>query len=264
MATGEILRHDLNQINYVVQNTQLAYPKELVIGVLRDEFSKDTYYHYVADEWGFPKTPDHTDLPADAGYQDDQTTRIFIGEAYRFDIIYYPAILVRAGSSKYTPISMSRNKETVQYEALKIVDGYGNERVTATPQYYTLAGAWEGNLQLDIMARDILTRDELISICTLMFTDIRFEELLRAGLLIKGVSAGAPSEGDDRQQEKLYKQSITLDVRSEWRREIPVDTVVDAINICVDFGRVDTTPSTYAQNLGISTTIQLIDQIDAL
>ena len=264
MATGSFSRTDLNRLNHVVQNTMLAFPKEVVIAVLRDEFSKDSYYHYVSDEWGNPKTPDLTGTPTDAGLEDDLTTRIFIGEAYRFDTILYPAILVRAGGSTYKPISISRNKETVQSEPTMVIDGYGNERIFTTPSSFTLAGAWEGQLQVDILARDILARDQLVSFCCLLFSDIRFEEFLKAGVMIKKISAGSPSESDDRQQDKLYKQSISLDIRSEWRREIPVENVVDAINICVEFGRLDTDDPVLASNLTISTSIQLIDEIDQM
>lgn len=264
MATGSLHRTDLYNIYDVVQNTQLAYPKELIISILRDEFSRDSYYHFAADEYGFPLTPDHTDLPLGAGVEDDSTTRIFIGEAYRFDIVYYPAILVRAGGSTYVPISINRNKETIKYAATRVIDGYGNETVFSTPTHFVLAGVWEGPINVDIMARDILTRDNLVSICNLIFADIRFEELRRAGILIKKVSASGFSEADDRQQDKLYKASITLDIRSEWRREIPIDSVVDAIRICVEFGRVDVTPPVVAPNLQVNSYLQLIDQIDEL
>jgi hypothetical protein len=264
MATGSLNRTDLHRIHNVVQNTQLSFPKEMVIALLRDEFGRDSYYHYAQDEWGYPLTPDHTDLPLGAGVEDDTTTRLFIGEAFRWDVIFYPAILVRAGGSNYTPISMNRNKETVKYDATRVFDGYGNDTFITTPTHFVLAGAWEGQLNIDILARDILARDDLISICNLIFTDVRFEELLRAGILVKRVSAGGPTETEDRQQEKLYKQSITLEIRSEWRREIPIDSTIDAINLCVEFGRLDQTPPVVAPNLEINTSIALIDQIEDL
>lgn len=264
MATGSLHRTDLYNIYDVVQNTQLAYPKELIISTLRDEFSRDSYYHFVADEYGFPLTPDHTNLPLGAGVDDDITTRLFIGEAYRFDIVFYPAILVRATSSNYVPISFNRNKETVQYDITRVVDGYGNVALFTTPTHFVLAGAWEGTINVDIMTRDILARDNLTSICNLMFADIRHDEFRKAGVLLKRVSAGGFTETEDRQQDKLYKSTITLDIRSEWRREIPIYSVVDAISICVEFGYLDKTPPEMAPNLQVNSYIQLIDQIDEL
>jgi hypothetical protein len=264
-GTGNLERTDLYQIHNVVQNTLMSYPKELVIGILREEFSKDSYYHYVADEWGFPKVPDHTDLPLDAGYADDRTTRLFIGEAFRFNAIYYPALLVRMTSAKYVPISMNRNKEVVEYEKQLVIDGYGNTREFFTPRYIDLAGAWEGTITIDVIARDILSRDNLVSIVMLLFADIRFESLRKAGVLVKSgqPSLGGVSEGDDRQQDKLYKATVSMEVRTEWRRLIPINSIVERINLCVDF-RVIGEPGVTNPNLQISQSLTILDQIEAL
>lgn len=259
-GTGTFEKTDLAAIHSVVQNTLLSSPKDIIIGILRDFYAEDSYYRYVADEWGFPKVVDHTDLESDAGINNDDTTRLFIGEAYRYDMIYYPSILVKGGGSRYTPISFNRNKETVRYEAIRVIDGYGNERVYTVPTHFVLAGAWTGQISVDIHARGMRARDDLARWSMLCFTDIRFEELLRAGIIVTGVSSSGPREEDDG-NEKLYRETITLEVRSEWRREIPVENTIDAINICVDIGRVDTTPPQIAPNLTISTTIELVDQI---
>jgi len=258
-------RTDLYQIHNVVQNTLMSYPKELVIDILRKEFSKDSFFHYVADPWGFPKVVDHTDLPLDAGYNNDLTTRIFIGEAFRQDAILYPALMVRMTSAKSVPISMSRNKETIEYEKQLVIDGYGNTKEFFIPRYIDLAGAWEGSISIDIWARDIHSRDNLISLLMLMFTDIRFETMRKAGVLIKSgsPSVSGVSEGDDRRQDKLYKATINMEVRSEWRRLIPVGGIVDRINFCVDFTTIDGTGNTNP-NLQISQSLSILDQIEAL
>jgi hypothetical protein len=263
IGTGGLYRSDLYGLFDVVQNTQVSFPKELVIGILREFFSQDSYYHYVRDAWGFPLTPDHTDLPPDAGLHDDTTTRLYIGEAYRFDVIYYPAIVVRAGSSTYVPVSMNREKETVLNKATVVVDGYGNEKIFVQPTHFILAGAWEGQLQIDIMTRSIRARDDLVELVMLACTDLFFEEFRRSGVLMKRVSAGGPTEMDDR-NDKLYKQSVTLDIRSEWRRQIPITNLVDAINICVEFGNVQVIPAQTAPNLEIKTTVDLVSEIQSL
>lgn len=262
MATGVLERTDLYDIWNVVQNTQLYYPKELIIGILRDEFKRDSYYHFQSDQWGFPLVPDHTDLPLDAGFNNNLSTRLFIGEIGRKPAIFYPAILVRTGGSTYTPISFNRDKGTVKYEARILTDGY-SQRVISIPTHMVLVGAWEGSISVDIITRDIEARDHLTSICNLIFTDIRFEEFLRAGVLIKKVSAGAPSESKDlNDQHFLYKQSISLDIRTEWRREIPIENVIDSIRLCVEFGNLSTDPPRLAPNLEISTHITLSEQIE--
>ena len=264
-GTGSLERHDLYQIHNVVQNTLMSYPKELVIGILREEFAKDSYYHYVSDEYGYCKVIDHTDLPRDAGYFDDTVTRIFIGEAFRFDAIFYPALLVRMTSARYVPISMNRNKDVVEYEKQLVIDGYGNVKEYFTPRYIDLAGAWEGTITIDVLTRDILSRDNLVSIVMLLFADIRFESMRKAGVLIKSgqPSLGSVSEGDDRQQDKLYKATVSMDIRTEWRRLIPISSVVERINLCVDFGVVGQ-PGSTSPNLQINQSISILDQIEAL
>jgi len=264
MTTGSFTRSDLNQIHNVVQNTNTNVVKDIIIGILRDEFAKDSYYHYVSDQYGFPYTPDLTDVPLDAGFNDDETTRIFIGERFRHDVIFYPALLVKMGGVKYVPISINRNKETVKYDVTKVIDGYGNESLFTTPTHYVFAGAWEGSVSVDIWARDSESRDELTNFVMVLLQDIRYEELLRAGVAIRNVSSSGPSETQDRQQEPLYKNSISLEVRMEWRREIPVESMLDAINICVEFGNLGVNPPVISPNLTINTQVQLIDELEGL
>ena len=264
MTTGSFTRSDLNQIHNVVQNTHTNVVKDIIIGILRNEFSKDSYYHFVRDQYGFPYTPDLTNKPLGAGYSDDETTRIFIGERFRHDVIFYPALLVKMGGVKYVPISINRNKETVKYAATKIYDGYGNESIFTVPTHFVFAGAWEGTVSVDIWARDSESRDELTSLCSLLLQDIRYEEFLRAGIAIRNVSSSGPTETQDRQQEPLYKNTISMEVRTEWRREVPVESMMDAINICVEFGNLGVNPPIISPNLTINTQVLLIDLIDLL
>ena len=240
----------------------VTYPKELFIETLREYFSQESYYHYQRDVWGHPKTPDQTDLPSDAGMHDDVTTRVFIGEPYRKDIIYYPAILVKNAGSKSVPISMSRNKGEVGWKNTTFVDGYGNSKTFSTPSHLIQAGAWEGQIAIDVETRSPRSRDELVDIISLAFVDTVFDDMKNSGVIIKSGSpnAGGPSEYDDR-NDKMYKQTITFDIRSEWRRHIPIDSVVDAINICVDFGTLSSTPPKIAPNLEIRSTLELIQNL---
>ena len=101
-GTSDLQRSDFYGTYNVVQNTLMSYPKELIISVLREEFGKDSYYHYVSDEYGYPKVVDLTDVPLNAGINDNLTTRIYIGESFHFDAIFYPAILVKTPDSSST------------------------------------------------------------------------------------------------------------------------------------------------------------------
>jgi len=244
----------------MVQNTMVTHPKEIFIESLREYFRGDSYYHYVQDEWGFPKTPDLTDVPLEAGYNDDVTTRIFIGEPFRRDVIYYPSILVRHGGASFVPISINNEEGSVQWTAQRFVDGYGNESIMQTPSHFIKAGAWEGSINIDIETKDSTARDELVDLVSVLFQEIRRRQLERAGVFVKKVSAGSPSESDDR-NDKLFKQTVTCEIRTEWRRQIPVANVVDMINICADFGNLETNPPVLAPNLRVVTAVELIEAL---
>lgn len=265
MGTGNITKTDLYQLNNYVQNTLVTYTKDIFVETLREFFSDDSYYRYQRDEWGFPKTPDHTDLPPNAGLYDNTTTRLFIGEAYRYDVIEYPALLVRNAGFRSVPISMNREKESVQWQNTVFVDGYGNQKIMKTPVYIINAGAWEGAVTVDIESRSPRARDELVDLVSILFVNERFEELKKAGVVVKSGSPniGSPSEGDDR-NDKLFKQTINFEVRTEWRKQIPVDNIIEVINFCVDIGNLSRNPPALAPNLSINTTIQLVEAIYAL
>lgn len=258
MSTGNFFKSDLPRLHHVVQNSMIVYPKEIVLAVLRDHFSHDTYYHYVKDQWGFPNTMDHTDMPLEAGLHDNSMTRLFIGENYRQKGIFYPGIFIKNGGTKSVPISINREDSSVQWEIRSFEDGYGNVTFFKNPKSLIFAGAWEGSIIIDIKARDPRTRDELIQEVGLCFTDIAFKKMQKAGIICKPMSVGSPSEQDDR-NDKLFIQSITMDVRSEWRREIPVNNVVEIINFSVEFANLSSPNPVVAQNLTINDTQNFLD-----
>jgi hypothetical protein len=242
----------------------IRLPKDVIIATLRDYFSQDSLYHYVKDEWGFPKTPDLTDTDSDAGLFDDITTRVFIGEAYRFDSKFYPAILVRSGGCRYVPISINRDQHRVLYKTQKFVDNKGNEKLIQVPYAFGLAGAWEGSIIIDVISRGQKERDDLVEIISMLFVDIKQNDLANQGIAIKPtLNVGAPSESDDR-NDKLFRQNITLEIRGEWRRTIPINNIIDVINICVDFGNVEQEPPAISPNLTINTSIELIEKLQDL
>lgn len=263
MGTGNLIRNDLYSLNNIVQNSMLAYPKDLMVEVLQDSFSKDSYWHFVRDGFGFPKTPNLTDVPIEAGLRDDVTSRIFIGQAFRYDMKFYPAIIVRGGSFRSVPISMSRNDEMVQYRATKVVDGYGNEKIFSIPSHFITTGAYEGSITIDVIAGDLNARDELVDIIFILLTEVCFKTFLNAGVLIKPVSVGNPSETEDL-KDRLYKQSITCEIRCEWRRHVPIDSILDAIAFCVEFSDLSNPNQPAAANLQINTMVELLDAIQSI
>lgn len=263
-GTGSLNISDLWGLYHIVQNTMIISPKEIIIGVLRDFFSQDTYYHYVADEWGFPKTVNHTNLPLGSGFEDDLTTRIFIGEKFRYDKQFKPALLVYFGGTRHTPISFNKNLETIKYSVSKVIDGYGNQKIFTTPVAFVKAGAWEGTINIDVVtSNSVRSRDDLAELVALGLQEIFYDELLRAGVVIKSVNVSPPTESEYA-NEKLMKQTVTADVRTEWRREIPIGNLVDAINFCVEFGNIEAKTPVFAPNMQINTFIELSEQIESL
>lgn len=265
MGTGSTVKTDLYSLFDYVQNTSILYPKELIIEVLREFFSKDSYYHYVRDVWGHPKTPSELDMALDAGLNDDVTTRLYIGEYFRQDVQFFPALLVKHTGQRSVPLSMSRNKYSVQWDSTLVVDGYGNEAIIQTPAYIEQGGAWEGSFTIEIQARSQRDRDELTELVLLYFTDTGVEDLQNSGLAVKptGVSVGAASESDDR-NDKLFKQTVTLETRTEWYRQIPIRNIIDLIRICIEIGDTNKTPFVPAPGLEIENELSLTQKLLAL
>lgn len=252
MATNSIFKSDLNKLYGLIQSSMIVYPKEIIIQHLRDFFSKDSLYHYVKDEWGFGKKVDQTDLPLGAGMFDNLTTRIHISESHPHDGIFYPFVMVRHSSAKYVPISINRDAGKYETEDRIFEDGYGNRTIFKNPTKFVFEGVFEGSLSIEIAARSPRTRDDVAELISMYLTDIGFDQLYHAGLVIKPVSIGAPSETQDR-NEYVYKVPINIDYRMEWRREIPIGNIVEAILFSITFQNLDDPNSVPAQNLTINT-----------
>jgi hypothetical protein len=239
-GSNNAFRSDLYGIYNIVQASMIVYPKEVIIATLRNFFSEDSFYHFQKDPFGFPNTTDHTGLPlgGDLPYGPGALphlnphpvlpTRLFIGENYRYDSIFYPAILIKSGGTKYVPISINRNQETIKYERTLMFDGYGNQTVVNKPISFVTAGAWEGTIIIDVLTRSLRSRDDLVELVGMCLTEVQFDTLHEIGVIVKPISVSGTSETDDR-NDKLFKQSITLEIRSEYRREIPIRHCIDAI-----------------------------------
>lgn len=259
-STGSFISTDLYALHNVVQNVQIIYPKELVISALRKYFSKDSRYHYVQDEFGFPKTPDHTDLPSTAGLKDNLTTRVYIGQEEREDVIFHPAILVKHQGSSFSPISMNENKEVVQYGLRLYVDDQGQQIELRVPQAFEFVGAWDISLSIDIITKSPYERDELAEVISMLFQSIVRDELTTAGLFIKNVKADGDST-EVYQNTSLYKKTISLDCRGEYHRLVPVDNVIELVNLCADFGILNNPYQSPSPNLQINYLFDLSDSL---
>ncbi len=260
VSTGSLSKSDLYSIYGIVQNTMLGFSKSIVSEVLKESFSQDSFYHYVEDDFGFAQVTDLTGKDLKVGLHDDASTRIFIGEPYRYDQKYFPAILIKGGSFKSVPISFNQNKELVQYKSVRYTDGYGNVKIFSTPEYFDMAGAWEGEVNVEIVAGDMSARDELVSLVAILLETVHQEQLIKSGCFFKPLSISSPTETDD-SKDKLYRQVISLPVRTEWRRRIPIESILQRINFCVSFGNLAANIFAPAINLAINNVVELTDVI---
>jgi hypothetical protein len=87
---------------------------------------------------------------------------------------------------------------------------------------------------------------------------IYFEEMIDAGVLIKPLSIGSPSEVQER-NDYIFKQSITCDFRSEWRREVPIYNLIERIVVSVSFENFDSPPDSPT-----TTVVSELDYTDTL
>jgi len=109
------------------------------------------------------------------------------------------------------------------------------------------------------MTRSLRARDEITEIIAMYFTDVIFRQLYDVGIIIKPISIGSTSEQDDR-ADKLFKQSLTLDIRTEWERRIPIDTIINSILFSIEFQDIENN-GPVAQNLTINTELTYTDLI---
>lgn len=232
-STSHRVYSDLFNLSNFVQQTCVAQGKNLIIDALREYFRQDLIYAYRTNAFGFPLTPNVTDLPPDI--QEERTTRIHIGDIFRMDKRYWPSITVRHSSARYKPISFNQNDQTNKYRVDLILDGYGNESYIRVPTHKVMAGAWDQTFEIKITTESIPDREELADIVSSHLINVAREDLTKAGLFIKSVSLGSESEekyGND----NIFMQSLNVEAYSEWRREIPISNLVEIINFCFEYG----------------------------
>lgn len=261
MTTENHNRSDLYRLYDIIQASMITHPKEVIIAVLKDFFNNDsTFYSFRKDEWGYTKTPDHTDLPLGAGLEDNLTTRLFIGEYHRNDVIFYPAILVKYGGGTSTPIGINRNQFTIQYKKVLYDDGYGNLVEVTRPDTINTSGAWESSISIDIFSRSLRAADEITQLVSICLTEIYFDQLKEAGVVVKPISISGASTQDDR-NDKLFRYTITVPIRTEWLRTIPIDNLVESIKFIIEFDDLSQKYPSPAYNLSIITDILLSEEL---
>ena len=249
---------DIFNLENVVQQTCMVASKNILIDTIRDIFRRDREYKYVEDVFGFPKTPSHLGLDPAAGLDDNETTRIFIGSSYRYDVKFNPSIIVKNTGNRYKAISFNQDWMGMTHRKELITDGYGNQTTIVVPEAQTLVGAWDQTFEIKVVAETEMDREEIADIVMVSLIGSRRKELEIAGLFIKSLSSGGEAE-QPYANDYLYTVSINLEIRSEWKILIPVSDVIERIVLCVDFNALDTDPP--ADGLTINEQLILADQL---
>lgn len=248
---------DIFNLEYVVQQTGVVHGKNILVDFLRDIFSRDREYKYVSDVFGFPKTPSHIGLDPDAGLDDEETTRIFIGSTYRYDVKFNPSIIVKNTGSKYVPISFNQNLLGIINRKEILTDGYGNKSTIYSPAYHTIVGAWDQTFEVKIVAENEVDREEICDIVQVTLMGTRRLELQNSGLFIRSMSTSGEAE-EPYSNDYLYSVSVNLETRSEWKVHIPINNVVERIGVCLAFKTID---GEAADALSINEQITLADTL---
>lgn len=223
--------------NYIIQQVCMTQPKNLLIDVLRKHFSRDNIFTYRSDEYGFPLTTDLTELDIDS----ELTTKIMITDAYRYEVKFHPAIIIKSGGGNYKPISFNQNA-TFKYRKQIVENIFGQKTEVRVPTHRVYAGAWDLNFSVEIYSESHSELEELVEIVAMIFQYVSWNELRANGVFIKNISIGAEN-AEPYANDYVYSQTITLPIRTEWRVEIPLDDLVEKIVFYFDSVRTPVPPT---------------------
>jgi hypothetical protein len=229
---------DIFNLENIVQTTGIMHSKNILIDCLRDIFRRDREYKYVEDVFGFPKTPGLLGFDPSVGLDDDESTRIFIGSTYRYDVKFHPSLIVKNTGLRYVPLSFNQEFLSVLYRKELIMDGYGNKTIISTPGAYVQAGIWDQTFEIKVTAESEVDREEIADIVQTTLMGPRRLELQQAGLFIKTLSSSGEQE-EPYTNDYLYSISISLETRSEWKMHIPINNICERIGLCIHFNTIN-------------------------
>lgn len=223
--------------NYIIQQVCITQPKNLIIDVLRKHFGRDNIFTYRADEYGFPLTRDMTGIDIDS----ELTTKIMITDAYRYEVKFFPAIIVKSNGGSYKPISFNQNC-TLRYRKSVAENIFGQKVEVKVPTHRVYTGAWDMNFEVSIYSESHSELEELVEIVSMIFQYVSWNELRANGIFIKNISIGSES-AEPYANDYVYSQTITLPIRTEWRAEIPLDNLIEKIVFYFDSVKTPVPPN---------------------
>jgi len=226
--------------NHITQNSFIVHPKTVFVDLLRREFSLDSLYTYRSDEYGFPLVKDLTGVDIES----DLTTKILISEQHRYDMKFFPNIVIGSKGGSYKPLSANQN-QTIKYRRDVFVDDFGQKFEVSTPTHKVYAGMWDHSIEISINTESHVETEEITEILALMIQFKLFHELRSAGIVIKTLNVGGESS-EKYANDFIFSQTISIGCLSEWRAELPIDNLVEKIALNVTSVR---TPSDYSSTV---------------
>jgi hypothetical protein len=209
--------------NHIVQQVAIVHPKNLLIDGLRKVFREDSVFTYRDDEYGYPLTVDLTGGDIDS----EDTTKILISDLYRYEVKFFPAIVVKSGGGSYKPISFNQNM-TYKHRVDYIENDYGARRAITTPTHRVYDGRWELTFDIQLYSESYSELEELIDIVSMALQYTLWNELRENGLFIQKLNIGGES-AEPYANDYIYSQNISITTLSEWRVEIPIESIVEKI-----------------------------------
>ena len=223
--------------NYIIQQVCIVQPKNLIIDTLRRRFEKDNIYTYRKDEFGFPITPDLTGGDIDSL----DTTKIIISDVFRYDVKFYPAVIVKTGGGSYKPISLNQNG-TFKYRKDFVENNYGKIIQIKTPTHRVYAGMWDMSFDITIYSESHTELEEITEIIAAEVQYVSWNELRANGLFIQGTSISSENT-EPYANDYIYSHTITLKTMTEWRAEIPIDNIIEKIVFYFDSTKTPILPN---------------------
>lgn len=240
----------------IIQQVCITQPKNLIIDSLRSRFAKDNVFTYRTDDYGFPLTPDLTGVSTDSSL----TTQILISDSFRYDVKFYPNIVIKSGGGSYKPLSFNQNG-TIKYRKDYYDDSFGIRRFLNTPTHRVYAGMWDMNFEVIISTEDTPTLQRLVDIVSLELQYGSWNKLRENGLFIKSLNISSEAQ-EPYANDYVYSTTISISTYSEWRVEIPLENIIEKLVFYFDSVKTPSDPSrdlSELQSLKYEDVIEMIE-----
>jgi len=222
----------------ILWSTLVVDSKDILISSMREWFSNDPVYTYRSDQFGFPLMPkcelvDGSSAGREGIIWGETSTKLIITDDYRFGPRFFPAIIVSDNGGSNYEISFNQELSSVKYKVEDVIRG-GRLIKRRVPSHVLFAGAWKQNYAINIIAEDHSTRKRLKDTVAILLMNVLRNVLMERGILIEKMNFGGDRE-EEVKNSFYYYATINIDLFSEWRREIPITMLVEAISVSTSF-----------------------------